>query len=227
MASAISSSIDLRRHRRMHQHDQRAGRDQADRREILARVVADIGIERRIDRERAGAAEHERVAVGRGLRDRARRDRAAGAAAVLDHDLLAERLAHLLGDDARHHVVAAAGRVGHDQRDRPVGIVLRRGRRCGREGRPRPAGSGIIGASACVALLHPLRPVLAGAGYCRPFRVIDKCLICEDRGSGLDTCDPDRSRIKVGLADNFPDSWPQRCRGRLCRLCGPPPRELL
>ena len=39
----------------------------------------------------------ERVAVGRGLGDLAGGDAAAGAAAVLDHDLLAERLAHLLG----------------------------------------------------------------------------------------------------------------------------------
>ena len=84
---------------------------------------------------RAGAAEAERVAVGRGLRDLARRDRAARAALVLDHDLLAERPAHLLGDDARHHVVAAAGGVGNDQGDRPRRIVLRRraGRREQRE----------------------------------------------------------------------------------------------
>ena len=135
MASAISSGIVFAGDGRVHQHDQRTGRDQADRREILARVVADIRIERRIDRVRAGAAEAERVAVGRGLRDLARRDRAAGAALVLDHDLLAERLAHLLGDDARHHVVAAAGGVRNDQGDRPRRIVLRRraGRREQRE----------------------------------------------------------------------------------------------
>ena len=116
----------LRLDRGVHQHDQRARGDQSDRCEVLARVVADIRVERRIDRERAGAAEAERVAVGRALRDLARRDRAAGAALVLDHDLLAERAAHLLGDDARHHVVAAAGRIGNDQRDRPRRIVLRR-----------------------------------------------------------------------------------------------------
>ena len=116
----------LRRHRRMHQHDSALGGDQADRRKILARVIADIGIERRIDRKRAGAADHQRVAVGLGLRDLARRDGAAGAAAVLDDDLLAERLAHLVGDDARDGVVAAAGRIGHDQRDRAGRIVLRR-----------------------------------------------------------------------------------------------------
>ncbi len=63
---------------------------------VLARVVADIAVERRVDGERAGAAEAQRVAVRRGLRDLPRRDRAAGAAAVLDDDLLAEHRAHLL-----------------------------------------------------------------------------------------------------------------------------------
>ena len=55
-----------RRHGRMHQHDIAARCDQADRREVLARVVADIGIERRIDRKRAGG-DQQRVAVGLGL----------------------------------------------------------------------------------------------------------------------------------------------------------------
>jgi hypothetical protein len=123
----------FRRNGRVHQHDQRARGDQPDRREIPSRVVADILIERRIDRERAGAAETERIAVGRGFRDLARRDRAAGAALVLDHDLLAERAAHLLGDDARHQVIAAAGRVGNHQRDRPRRIVLARGRHRGEQ----------------------------------------------------------------------------------------------
>ena len=127
----------LRRHRGMHQHDIAARRDQSDRREILARVVADVGIERRIDRQRA-RGDQQRVAVGRGLGDLARRDGAAGAAAVLDHDGLAEARAHPLGDDARDHVVAAAGRVGHDQRDR-VGRIIRRAgcRRCPPEMPPR------------------------------------------------------------------------------------------
>ncbi len=112
---------------RVDQHDQRAGADQADRREVLARIVADVLVERRVDRQRAGPADDQGVAVGRGLGDRPRRGRAAGAGAVLDHDLLAERLAHLLGRDAREQIVAAAGRVRHDQGDRTVGVVLRVG----------------------------------------------------------------------------------------------------
>ncbi len=88
----------VNRQGRVDQHDQRAGADQADGREILARVVADIRIERRIDAERPGTADHQRVAVRRAPGDLAGRDRAAGAGAVLDHDLLAERPAHLVGN---------------------------------------------------------------------------------------------------------------------------------
>ncbi len=134
--------------------DQLAGADQPDRREILARVVADVAVERRIDRERAGAAEHQRVAVGRGLRHRARGDRAAGAGAVLDDDVLAERLAHLLGDDARHHVVAAAGGVRHHQRDRPGRIILRRCR--GRDGERTASESSKISWRVSRGLPHSL-----------------------------------------------------------------------
>ena len=132
----------FRRHRGIDQDRQRAGGDQADGGKILARIVTDIRVERGIDRERAGAAEAERVAVGLRARDLAGRDAAAGAAAILDHDLLAERRAHPVGDDARHGVVAAARRVGNDQGDRAGRIVLRkrgRGERDRRQGK-RPTG---------------------------------------------------------------------------------------
>src|SRR5450631_4190865 len=74
----------VRGQRRVDQNDERAGGDEPDRREVLARVVADVWIKRRIDGERSGAAEPERVAVGRGLGDLAGAERAAGAAVVFD-----------------------------------------------------------------------------------------------------------------------------------------------
>ena len=120
----------------MHHQGVRRRADPADRREIRARIVADIAVEARSDRERAGISQQDGVAVGRALRDRAAADGAAGAAAVVDHDRLAEHLAHLVGDDAPDDGGAAAGRERHDQRDRPVGIVLRAGGRC-RQGEPR------------------------------------------------------------------------------------------
>ena len=108
----------------MHQRHVLARRHQADRRKIRARIVADIGIERGIDGERAGR-DQERVAVGPALCDLARRDGAAGAAAVLDHDRLAEHGTHLFRDHARDEIVAAARRIRDHKRDRPRRIVLR------------------------------------------------------------------------------------------------------
>src|SRR5215203_3989136 len=75
----------FRWYRRMHQHHVGARRDQADWGKILARIVADIRIERRVDGERAGG-DQQRVAVRRALGDLARRNGSAGAATVLDHD---------------------------------------------------------------------------------------------------------------------------------------------
>ena len=94
--------------------------DSADRREILLHVIAGIGAE-----ANARQQHHDGVAVRRGLCGIASADHAAGAAAVLDNDLLAERSGELLTDESAHGVNAAAGRVRHDQGDRPCWIVLR------------------------------------------------------------------------------------------------------
>jgi hypothetical protein len=74
---------------------------------------------------RAHAAGKERVAVGRGGRDPAAADHAARAADILNDQRLPERLAHLLGDDARDHVARPAGRERHDDVDGAGGVVLR------------------------------------------------------------------------------------------------------
>ena len=72
----------------------------------------------------------DRVAVGRGAREAADADRAAGAADILDNHRLAERSAHLVGHDARGDVGRSARRERHDQRDRARGkIVGMRGRK--------------------------------------------------------------------------------------------------
>ena len=104
--------------RRMHHQRIRRVADQADRRKILARIVAGILVERRSDRERAGVAKQQRVAVGIAFRDRLGADGAAGAGPVVDHDLLAEQFAHLVGNAAADDRGAAAGRERNDQRDR-------------------------------------------------------------------------------------------------------------
>ena len=68
------------------------------------------------------------VAVGRGLGDHVGAERAAGAAAVVDHDLLLEDFLQLLPDHAGDQVVRPAGRERHDQPDRLRRKLLRGGR---------------------------------------------------------------------------------------------------
>ena len=117
----------FRRERGIHHQRVRRIADQADRREILARIVADALVERGPDRERAGVTQHQRVAVGLALGDRAGADSAAGAGAVVDHDLFTEQLTHLVGDAAADDRGRAARRKGNDERDRARRIVLRAG----------------------------------------------------------------------------------------------------
>jgi hypothetical protein len=60
-------------------------------------------------------ADVDGVAIGRGPRDAADGDAAAGAADVLDDNRLAERRPHALGQYPRRHVGRAAGRERHHQ----------------------------------------------------------------------------------------------------------------
>ena len=94
-----------------HQRVRRSG-DPPDRGEVLARVVADVGIEVRPDRQGAGVAEPDGVTVGIGFRERPGADGAAGASAVVDHDLLAERLTELVADERMTMVVLPPGGNG-------------------------------------------------------------------------------------------------------------------
>ena len=115
----------LRGERRMHHQRIRRVADHADRRKILARIVAGVLVERGADRQRAGVTQQQRVAIGIALGDRLGTDRAAGAGAVIDHDLLAEQFAHLVGNGATDDRGAAAGREWNDQRDGAGRIGLR------------------------------------------------------------------------------------------------------
>src|SRR5262249_34749153 len=75
----------------------------------------------------------------------------AGAGAVVDDDRLPERLGDPFGEQAREDVRAAARRVGHDHRDRPLRIGLGRGRGNERdqhrEGEQGTHGGSFIGAA--------------------------------------------------------------------------------
>ena len=63
----------------------------------------------------------QRVAVGRSRSDRLRRDHATGSGTRLDHDRLAQKLAHLRAEHARDDVGTG---TDHDA-DRTIGVVLR------------------------------------------------------------------------------------------------------
>ena len=115
----------VRRQRRARRNGRSSGVDEADGDEILFGVEGKIRIERHARRHRNLMQQH-RIAVGRGAGGASGSDHAAGAADVLDDDLLAERLRHAVLDDARDRIGRAAGRVRHHERDRTAGIGLRR-----------------------------------------------------------------------------------------------------
>ncbi|CUI28541.1 Uncharacterised protein [Achromobacter ruhlandii] len=111
-----------------HQHVGHGGQ-QRDRREILDRVIRDARIQRRVDAVRAGGRQQQRIAVGRGRCHLLGGDGAVGAALVVDHDGLPQRLRRLGRHRAGQDVGGAAGRMRHDQRDGLGGKGLRvRGR---------------------------------------------------------------------------------------------------
>jgi IS5 family transposase len=70
-------------------------------------------------------AEQDRISVRRGAYDAVRTDGAAGAADILNDDILAEWLAHAFDKYAGNGVREAARRIRHDHGDRPVRITLR------------------------------------------------------------------------------------------------------
>ena len=99
--------------------------DERERRVLLPREIGETDPVHLVDFERD---ETERVAIGRGGRDRQVSDHARAAGAVHDvHRLLEIALQHH-GDLARDRIGAAAGRPRHDQRDRPFRKRRLRGR---------------------------------------------------------------------------------------------------
>ena len=89
----------------------------ADRIEALDGIVGRLAQASAAPKRRVGR-EQERVAVGRRLGRRLGADHAAGAAAVLDHELLAEGLGELVGPGTADRVRGAARRIGQDELDR-------------------------------------------------------------------------------------------------------------
>jgi hypothetical protein len=124
--------------RRVRDDRHRRRADQHHRRDVLQRVEGNVRDERRIHGVRI-EDDAQRVAVGRRGGDGLRADGSGCAAAILDHELLAELRRELRGEDARDLVDRAARREGDDDLHRLRGPRLReRGeRRCQHRGKQR------------------------------------------------------------------------------------------
>ncbi|MNR02761.1 hypothetical protein D3C85_1186260 [compost metagenome] len=99
-------------------------RDLPDGLEVLRWPVGQVGVQFRHDHDRAYTANKYRVAIGCGLGDLGRAQRARRAGPVFDDDGLAQVLGHGFPERASRHVGGSAGGEGNDESDRPVRIVL-------------------------------------------------------------------------------------------------------
>jgi hypothetical protein len=100
----------VRRHGRIDQEHRGHRRQRGNRSEIAQRVIGEIGVERRIDRQGAGISHHQHVAVRGRRRHHLGGNHAAGAGHILDHERFAERIAEPLRQQARQHIRIAARR---------------------------------------------------------------------------------------------------------------------
>ena len=129
------------RHLRMHREKQRRLRQERNRRDVL-RIVGQLGVELRIDRQDRAVGHHEGLAVGRRAHERVDRDAAVCAGAVLDHHVLTQPLLQPPADDTRDRIRQPARRMGDDELDglgRRRRLSLRRPR-CKRKDRERGNG---------------------------------------------------------------------------------------
>lgn len=134
----------VRGQRRVGDQHQRRTADHADRLEAPQRLVRQLRLQRRVDREGGVRADQQRVAVGLRLGHGARADHRAGPGLVVHDDGLPEARREALGHDAGHGVGGAAGRVRHDERHGLLGVAGGVGGSCGQSGgqaerlQPRP-----------------------------------------------------------------------------------------
>ena len=96
----------------------RHGDEQTDRSEVLDHVEWQLGVDVRIDCERTGRGNDERVAIGGRLGDVIDADNAVGAATVVDHHRVVHPLVELLRQRPRHDVDRSARGIRHDDADR-------------------------------------------------------------------------------------------------------------
>ena len=108
----------VRRHGRIHHHDERRHGKARDRQQLGPEPAASIRVDD-IGHGVVDEREEERVAIRRRLRRLAGRDQAVRAGTVLDDDRLPERFRELRRDLARADVRRAAGDGRYDDAQRP------------------------------------------------------------------------------------------------------------
>ena len=116
----------LGRHAGVHHKDAGHAHHIGDGSKVLDRVIGQLAEDGRVGAMGGHRGHADGVAVGSGLGDFRSADGAAGSAAVVHHHGLAQYLAHLVGQQTRHHIGGAARTKGHDQADGTIGVV-----RCG------------------------------------------------------------------------------------------------
>ena len=114
-------------HRRVHRQHVGDVHQRRDRREVRLDVEGKLLVERGVDAVRGRGAEQQRVAVGLGLRHCVGGEVAAGAGAVVHHQLAVERLLHWRLEQPRHDVDARTGRETHEDGHRLRRPGLRQG----------------------------------------------------------------------------------------------------
>ena len=116
---ALQPSHDLGHSGRGHilVHDQHIGdrHGQADRSEILLRVIARAGHDGGVDGHGAAGGDDQRMAIGRLRRDMAGGDGTGGAGAVFHQHILAKGCLHGGCHQPRHQVIRATRGEGHHQ----------------------------------------------------------------------------------------------------------------
>jgi hypothetical protein len=107
--------------------EQHLGIDQArDRQQVLQRIERHFRVKMRADDDLRVRAEQQCVAIGRRFGYGLHGDVAVGPGTVLDDHRLAERLAKLRREQPRDGIGCSAGRIGHEEPDRPCGVLGRR-----------------------------------------------------------------------------------------------------
>src|SRR5205807_10342889 len=101
--------------------------------EVLDEIESEIGCDHGVDGVGDGALQQRVAVVGR-VRHEIGGDVAAGAAAVLDDELLAEPLGERLREHARGDVARGAGTEADDDAHRPRRVALRLGEPNGENG---------------------------------------------------------------------------------------------